>query len=171
MLRQLCKLDSFIGLDTHCKRFFASVPPTVCIGRFSGATRHRSRFMQDYFLPHRRKRKFLQHLWTTHNIFDLLCHRLPLTGFNPDISVTHMWIVLSSLLVQQLCLRLSVEPAYVEGTVAVADNVLCLEATLAEVVANRLGVEARGTLHRAWGDAAHLFMTDCRVKVLLYTLY
>src|SRR2546427_6090054 len=79
-----------------------------------------------------------------------------------------MWVVLSPLLVQQLRFRLPVEPAHVKGTVAVADNVLWPEATLEEVIADSLGLEACGTLHHTWSDVAHLFVADCRVKVLLY---
>ena len=32
-------------------------------------------------------------------------------------------------------------------------------------------MEARGALHHAWSDVAHLFMTNCRVKVLLHALH
>src|SRR6266511_2768777 len=63
---------------------------------------------------------------------------------------------------------LPVEPAHIKGTVTVANDVLWPEAALTEVVPNRLGLEARGTLHQAGGDAAHLFVTDRRVKVLLH---
>src|SRR3990172_12876547 len=79
-----------------------------------------------------------------------------------------MWIVLSPLLVQKLCLRLPVEPAHIEGAVTVAHDVLWLEAPFAEVVANSLGIETRGILHCAWGDVAHRFVTDRWVKVLLH---
>src|SRR5437763_14938548 len=92
-----------------------------------------------------------------------------LAGAQPQISYINMRIVLSPLLVQQLCFWLPVEPAHVKGTVAVVDDVLSLEATLAEIITDSFSLEARRALHSAWRNAAHLCVTDCLVKVLLHT--
>src|SRR5438132_1365424 len=89
----------------------------------------------------------------------------------PQILRINLRIILSPLFVQQLCFWLPVEPAHVKWAVAVADNVFWLEATLAEVIADRFGMEACGALHHARSDAAHLFVTNCRVKVLLHALH
>src|SRR5437867_4504762 len=85
----------------------------------------------------------------------------------PHIPWIHMRIVLSPLLVQQLGFWLPVEPAHVKGAVTVADNVLWPKATLAECIADCLGLEACRALHRAQSDVPHLFVTECRVKILL----
>ena len=91
-----------------------------------------------------------------------------LLRYNPNVSVKYMRIVFSPIPVQQICFWLPVEPAHVKGTVTVADNVLWPEAALAELIADSLSLEAHGTLHHAWSDVAHLFVTDGRVKVLLH---
>src|SRR5438309_9769534 len=89
----------------------------------------------------------------------------------PHIPWIHLRIVLSTLLVQQLGFWLPVEPAHIKGTVAVADNVLWPEATLAELIADCLSLEACSALHCARSDAAHLFVTECWIKVLLHALH
>src|SRR5262245_6537647 len=79
-----------------------------------------------------------------------------------------MRIVLSPIPIQQLCLRLPVEPAHIVWAVAVLDDAPWPEAALAELIADGLGIEAYRALHCACSDAAHLFVTNCRVKVLLH---
>ena len=88
----------------------------------------------------------------------------------PRIPWIYMRIVLSPILVQQICFWLPIEPAHVKGTVAVPDNVLWPEATLAEWSRTASAWKC-AVLCIAPGDVAHLFVTECRVKILLHALH